>query len=93
MAEQEGKCGRGVSAKLVRGVVYAPDSSDSEEHATSDYDDSGGYFGSSGSGSSTYTSDHDVAEALSYLASLPEPVFRFACGEPERRDLHAGMQN
>lgn len=42
MAEHEGKCGRGIRAKLVRAVDYAPDYSDSEEHGTGDHDNSVG---------------------------------------------------
>lgn len=74
--------------KLLRGVDYAPDSFESDEHGTGEYGDSA----DSGRGGRVHAGDgdeggrkllhgdagedHDVAEAINYMASLPECVFK-----------------
>ena len=63
---------------------YAPDSFESEEHGTGEYGDSAdsGRYGvlraGGGAGVKNEASDEDrdVAEAISYMASLPECVFK-----------------
>lgn len=62
----------------MRGVDYAPDSVDGEEHGTEDgkYDDSAHSLeGNAIILRGDVGEDHDVVETLGYLDSLPEWVF------------------